>query len=331
MSAPEHTPRIVLDGLAAIDPATDVGLLVFADPPDEGLTVAAATPDDRLAAELRSVVSRAASRWHDRELVEYGPAADPGDGQLMWLPTERAPFLADLQIPDLADLPLVEFDAPYARHLILSAIRVMTAMGPAVFYRELRRGQLLARSPKIPVLRRGDRMTLADDRTLLLDRGTDAIVANGYAYFLNRKAFQRLFGLVEEMQERAAATFDLVTVGLEIDGFDEFREVATSAQPAMLGKMASIQQKLDQFPGYAEAITMSNLVAFIRQNPQTGVELSSDGDDARLVFRPDPQHRFKILKLLDDDYLESALTHLHYDANSKAALPTSGARGSDPG
>jgi hypothetical protein len=167
-------------------------------------------------------------------------------------------------------------------------------------------------------------MTLADDKTLLLDRGTDAIVANGYAFFLSRKTFQRLFGLVEEMQQRSEATFDLVTAQLQIEGFDEFRQVATSAQPAMLGKMASIQQKLDRFPGYAQAITMPNLIAFVRANPHTGVELSSNDDDAHLVFRADVQHRFKILKLLDDDYLESALTHLHYDANSKAPLSDGG-------
>jgi hypothetical protein len=321
MSDPGATPRTVLDGLTEIDTTVGPELLIFADTPDEGITVAAATPDIRLATELRIVASRAISKWRDLELIEYGPAAEPGDGQLMWMPTGQAPFLADLQVPDIANLPLVEFDAPYARHLTLSGIRVATSTGPATLYRQVRRGQLLARTQKIPILRRGDRMTLADDKTLLLDRGTDAIVASGYAFFLNRKTFQRLFGLIEEMQERAAATFDLVTAQLQIEGFDEFREVATSAQPAMLGKMASIQQKLDRFPGYAQAITMPNLITFIRANPQTGVELSSSDDGARLVFRADLQYRFKILKLLDDDYLESALTHLHYDANSKAALP----------
>jgi hypothetical protein len=35
------------------------------------------------------------------------------------------------------------------------------------------------------------------------------------------------------------------------------------------------------------------------------------------VFRNDPQHRFKILKLLDDDHLRSELTTLEYEANSK--------------
>lgn len=47
------------------------------------------------------------------------------------------------------------------------------------------------------------------------------------------------------------------------------------------------------------------------------VELLGEGVDAKLVFRPDPQHRFKILKLLDDDYLRSELTALEHESNSK--------------
>ena len=53
--------------------------------------------------------------------------------------------------------------------------------------------------------------------------------------------------------------------------------------------------------------------------PEYQVDITGDGDAARLVFRNDAQHRFKILKLLDDDYLHSELTSLEYEANSKSA------------
>ena len=62
---------------------------------------------------------------------------------------------------------------------------------------------------------------------------------------------------------------------------------------------------------------MPKLLAFIRDHPECQVELDGDGDDAQLVYRNDPQHRFKILKLLDDDYLTSELTSLEYESNSK--------------
>ena len=48
-------------------------------------------------------------------------------------------------------------------------------------------------------------------------------------------------------------------------------------------------------------------------------ELTGEEDAAQFVFRNDPQSRFKILKLLEDDYLRSELTLLEYAANSKSA------------
>ena len=39
----------------------------------------------------------------------------------------------------------------------------------------------------------------------------------------------------------------------------------------------------------------------------------------RFVFHPDPQRRWRILKLLDDDYLHSSLTEFDYEVNSEDA------------
>jgi hypothetical protein len=94
---------------------------------------------------------------------------------------------------------------------------------------------------------------------------------------------------------------------------------AVTGSPTMLGKMASIQRKLDKYPQYRAALTMPKLLEFVGAHPECEVEISGVGDAAQLVYRNDPQHRFKILKLLDDDYLRSDLTSLEYEANSKSA------------
>ena len=94
---------------------------------------------------------------------------------------------------------------------------------------------------------------------------------------------------------------------------------AVTGSPAMLGKMASIQRKVNQYPQYRQALTMPRLLAFVVDHPECGVEIVGEGDSAEFVYRNDPQHRFKILKLLDDDYLRSELTRLEYEANSKSA------------
>jgi len=64
---------------------------------------------------------------------------------------------------------------------------------------------------------------------------------------------------------------------------------------------------------------MARLLQFVQGHPECGVEIVGTGATAELAYRNDPQHRFKILKLLDDDYLRSELTRLEYEANSKSA------------
>jgi hypothetical protein len=65
---------------------------------------------------------------------------------------------------------------------------------------------------------------------------------------------------------------------------------------------------------------MPKLVEFVENHPECEAEIAGEGDAAQLVYRNDPQHRFKILKLLDDEYLRSELTALEYEANSKMRL-----------
>jgi hypothetical protein len=153
---------------------------------------------------------------------------------------------------------------------------------------------------------------------LLLGRDVAAVVVGNHAFFENRSAFQRLFGYLDELRQQADATFTDITTNLRIEGGEQMR-AAVTASTAMLGKIASIQRKLDRYPKYKAALTMANLKAFVDTHPECGVEIAGEGDDARFVYQNDPQHRFKILKLLDDDYLRSELTTLEYDANSKSA------------
>jgi hypothetical protein len=42
----------------------------------------------------------------------------------------------------------------------------------------------------------------------------------------------------------------------------------------------------------------------------------------QLQFRSEPEHRWRILKLVDDDYLRSTMTDARYEVNSKTAPPS---------
>lgn len=316
---PAADPTLALSALAALGPDLTPELLVIARSGSEPPELAATRPTARLAETLGQVVAVHARDWAQREAIPYDPATVVADEQVMWAAAADVPLLAFPELErDPADLPLFDPEAPYAAHLRLQALRVPTPAGIATCYRELRPRQVLARSGRLALIRRADRMDLVREPTLVIDQGVDAIVLAGVVLFVDRGRFQRVFGFLEQIRTRAAATFDDVTSALAIDGLAELRSAATS-QPAMLAKMASIERKRRRFPAYSQALTMSSLLAFVRAHPETGVELSGPAADARLVFRPDAAHRFKILKLLDDDFLQSQLTLLRYEANSKGS------------
>lgn len=314
--APDPASALEMLATIAADVRPDL-LLVAQAAQGDTLEVAAAQATENLAKELGRIVRNYVELFTNCAPTPYGPASEISEGHVMWLPASQVPMLSAAGVDsEAADLPMLDLSSQLARRLKLSAIRAPTATGRAVFYRALNRTSAIGYAGKLPILRRGDRFDVITERTVVLDRQVDAVVVNGIVLFDNRKLFQRVFGLLDELRQKAGQTFDVVTAGLRIKNLDQLREAATG-QLQMLGKMSSIARKLEEFPAYKQAMTMEKLLAFIEVNPHTSVAVEGEGDEATLVFEPDAKHRFKILKLLDDDYLQSGLTDLSYEANSK--------------
>ena len=287
------------------------------EPPD----VSQLRPTQAAVPPLSAVIQAVADEYRECEVIDYGPATSTADGEAMWVSTADVPLLQAIasESQDLANLPLFDPNKAKLSDLRLAAMRSEIGTTTAVFIQSLRGAQVVAQSKRFGVLvRRGVLDVPKSGHLLLLGRDVTVIVVGQVALFRDRKAFQRLFGYLDELREQAEATFLTVTAELRIDGLDQML-LAVTGSPAMLGKMASIQRKLDTYPQYKAALTMSKITDFVLSHPECEVELAGKADQAKLVFKSDPQHRFKILKLLDDDYLRSELTALEYEANSKSA------------
>ena len=88
----------------------------------------------------------------------------------------------------------------------------------------------------------------------------------------------------------------------------------------MISKTRSIARRLED-PTYAERMTVENLIAVSKQHPEIDLDWQDSDDGSRhLLFLPGPQHRWRILKVLDDDYVQSLVTELVYESNSKHRL-----------
>jgi hypothetical protein len=310
----------VLASLRDLDQGQVGGVLLVTDLPEDNFDLAQLRPTEGVKPSLLALGQSALSFYRSCEVIDYSPATTCVGRQVMWKIATDVPLLESITT-DSADLANVDLFDPKKSKLTkarLTAIRFESDTGPIVFVQALIGGQVVASSKKFGVLVKKGVIDVPKGDLLLLNQGVTAMVVAGFIFFSNRLAFQRLFKLLEELQARAETTFREVTAGLAIEGFDQMLSAVTS-QSQMIGKMASIQSKMDKYPQYKNALVMPKLVAFVRRHPECQVDLSGDDDDAKFIFRSDPQHRFKILKLLDDDYLISELTALEYEANSKGA------------
>jgi hypothetical protein len=310
-----------VQGLASIpdlDGSQVGGVLLVTENAEGEHEMAQLQPTEKATPGLLTIGQKAIKYYRECEVIDYDPATTCVGKQVMWMPLSDIPLLESI-VNESADMANVDLFDPRKSALSsarLTAMRVEVEPGPVVFIQALQASQVVARSSKFGVLVKKGVLDVPKGDLLLLNQGVTAITSGDLIFFSSRSAFQKLFYLLQELKQRAEETLRDVTADLNIDGFDQL-VLAVTTQSQMLGKMASIQSKIAKYPKYKEALTMPKLLAFIKKHPECKVPISGRGANAKLVFQSDPQHRFKILKLLDDDYLHSQLTSLEYESNSK--------------
>ena len=269
--------------------------------------------------DLAEIAQRSRTKVASSTLVEYAPATLVAPQHVMHVAQDAAATLSVIQsVVVAADQEPFNPRAPYASSVAMVAAHFTTSTGQsATFYRVADTLLQMRRRSVFGLVRTGGQYDRLDPADVLLLRPTfDVVVVDGYAFFSKKPTFERAFGFLDRMRQASAATFESVTTSLRIEGFDALRAACTS-QPQMMAKMASIKRSMEEDPAYAAAMTMPKIIAFIDAHPHLGVKTTGTGDDRVLVFEASPQTRFQILKLLDDDYLQSVLTDRGYEAGSK--------------
>jgi hypothetical protein len=320
------TAQQALEGLEALGPFTTLGLAfeVLAPSADGDVRSYRLTLSDDGKDDLAEVAERTRAGLGQATLLAYDPVGTIPSSHAMYVrDTEAATLTTTQAVVDSGDADVFDADADYASTANMLAVRFSTADGAsATFYRI---GETLLQFSKKRllgfVLRNGAYHRLEPADVLLMKPSFDVVVVRGYAFFTSKSSFERAFGFLEQLQRTSAETFDRVTEQLKIDGADALRASATS-NPQMMAKMASIRRTMDDDPGYAEAMTMRRLVSFVRRHPDVGIEITGSGAAQALVFDPSPAKRFRILNLLNDDYLKSVLTDREYEVTSKVRRST---------
>jgi hypothetical protein len=268
--------------------------------------------------ELQQGFQRIASRAVEGvlRLVEYAPGYKLDPDEVAWIDLGDAPNLAAVvqRVARFQDLVIFQQNADdfldYLAYYVLFA-----RIGPRraiTLFRKTSEKLELGRSHKMGAILRRGQYDQVQETLFLFDEHIDSWSDGRYIFVRNIPNFERIFRYYEALQQRAEQTVDAVAQRIPIANLDEFRTACTT-QPRFMTKLAVIASK-----PYLALIGMADIQRAIREH-NLPVEFRREDGEEKLVFEPDPARRWILLKLLDDDYLNSVMTRLRYEVNSKIA------------
>jgi Domain of unknown function (DUF4868) len=246
-------------------------------------------------------------------LIEYTPGYKPDSNEILWVDLHALPDISAIvgRIANLQALVLFDEDEGFVDALAYYALlaRLNNNRG-LVFFRKTSEKLELAHGAAFGAIFRRGQYDRIEETMFLFDRSIDCWSDGRYVFIKNPGNFERIFRYYEQLQRRAEETVVSVLERIPISNVDEFREACTT-QVRFMTKLAVIARK-----PYLGQIGMADIRRAIREH-NLDVEIVREDGQEKLLFDPDPSRRWILLKLLDDDYLNSVMTHLKYEVNSK--------------
>lgn len=314
--------RTLLELIAALPVGSEAIITMVYGRPAHGLIALRMNIEAALADVFRSKATDHATRVASSELVPYDPGRELLDGE--------SSFRATSQIPQAQ--PLLELLA-HPMDLGLFRPEAMNE-GPPRFYvvsvrdrgdetryhllRKLTAGYRLNRSKLTAVIWRNGVYDELREEPVLLSDDFDAVMTDEITVVTNQRNLDAMLGLVDESVAIARSRLAEVTTDLRFANYAEFED-AVVRDLNMLAKLRSIVE-LRKDAKYRDAMTMDRMVAFARDIPDVGIDIQGPEGQEMFVFHSDPQRRWKLLRLLDDQFVRSLITDVEYEANSKSRL-----------
>jgi hypothetical protein len=252
----------------------------------------------------------------DVRFKPYDPGYKPDSDEITYIDLAEHEEIAEQvhQVSQVQHAELFREDNEIIDSLRFYSIVVSpSARRRAVFFRTYSPKKELTRRAGFAALLSQGSYDKVDKKIFLFDHDTDCFAWDGYLFIHSVGAFQRIFGYFDELRARANTAIDTVLAQIPISNADTFRTMCTG-QLQMLSKLAQIAHK-----PYLGRVTMQDIRRTIDEF-HIDVQIVQENGQDKLLFEGSLTKRWLILKLLDDDYLGSTMTHEKYEVNSKSAL-----------
>jgi len=316
---PTDVLEIILDDFLSIDLAKASATLCLGSVMEEGNLpeVQFVQTTDELSVEFLEVCRkrledlRMERRSGDLRLRPYSAASKPDRHEVEFLETNTYPHIQEQLAPlrSIADLKLFQMDPDFLAGLRFYVISVNASnQEPLYGFRAYSPKKELGRSAKFGALLAKGQFDRVREPMFLFDQNLDALVYQTHILVFNQDQFQKIFRFFELVRKTAEHTLRIIKRVVPIANFHEF-EQACQGHLQKLTKLRNISQQ-----PYLKQVTIHDLKKVIKRYG-LGIATQMVNGEEMLVF--DPEDRWAILKLLDDDYLESMLTEHQYEVTGK--------------
>jgi hypothetical protein len=308
------------DLLDFFDRGPELEVATVARPPDTG-----SPPEGRvlnLAGEaeafFRDTVRRTViERIGDWSLRKLDAVYKPDPGTVEWIDAAGVDTIG-FAITRFSNLsPLAPFrpgDEQYKKRLSYWVCVLSAGCEQAFFFRAFSAAAELGRKAGTALASREGTFYKVEDEIFIFDERIDCLVYGGYLYVIRKYEYRRIFDQLDQVRRAAKRAAAKLHSRVPIANFDEFAD-ACAAQAGMADKIIAVTTR-----EYFDTLTVHLLKPVIAEFGLDIPVTTTDGQE-QLVFKTGPDHRWRIVKLVDDDYLKSSMTNYRYEVNSKTAPP----------
>jgi len=179
---------------------------------------------------------------------------------------------------------------------------------PVILFRTYSHSKELTRSSKLAILFENGQYDKIEDPVFVFDHQIDCIATGDSLFIFRKHNFQQIFRFYEMVEAAAKVTLQVIKKHIPIENFEAFEE-SCHKHKQKLAKLKNIANK-----PYLNSLTIKHLKKVIKHH-RLPIATTGTGKNEKIVF--EASDKWAILRLLDDDYLDSYMTGIKYEVNSK--------------
>jgi hypothetical protein len=263
---------------------------------------------EEVAEEFREIASAHIQRAAASRPIEFDAGYALGSDEVFVQPAAaygEDSLISQVMHPSALDL--FQTNDPSFGSLTMYAFVAQHEGRSAAFLR--RSNQIhVGRTKRFLGLIREGRLESLEEPVLAFDERIDVLVFESVIAIFNAAPFQLMFREASPLRLDVEKHVATVVAYVPIANADQFVE-ACQRDPRMMTKLARLVTR-----SYLPGLGLQQVKDQIQRYNLPPELVNENGE---LVYWPDPHRRWMILKILDDDYLESAMTNQKYEVNSK--------------